>query len=139
MTSASLGFSVCEVGSWDPQGGEKQWDRGADPLHVLDPAVGLSCGVPQPSVLVRICCCQRSWVLLGLGGGPGASSPLTVLPSPVHRPRGPWPGGVLPAPSWAPLAGKGVAGILGPARLASLAPFVQRSGHTLIAGAGARA
>ena len=36
---------------------------------------------------------------------------------------------VLPAPSWAPLSGMGVAGIVGPAWLASLAPFVQSSGH----------
>lgn len=99
---------------------------------------------PQPSVLVRICYHQKSWVPLGLswGGGGGCRSqfsadcPAFIGARAVGTPA--WCN-VLPAPSWAAFSGVGVAGIVGPAQLASLAPFVQSSGHILIAGAGARA
>ena len=79
--------------------------RCTDPLHALDPEVVLSCGVPQPSVLVRICYCQRSWVLLSLSRGPGAGSQFsTDYPAfaSAQAARGPWPGAVscqlLPGP-----------------------------------------
>ena len=88
---------------------------------------------PQPSVLVRICYHQKSWVPLGLswGGGGGCRSqfsadcPAFIGARAVGTPA--WCN-VLPAPSWAAFSGVGVAGIVGPAQLASLAPFVQSSG-----------
>lgn len=102
------------------------------------------CPLPALGFLGGICYCQRIWVLLGLSGGGAPVLPGEQFPCPASAGcSGPGDPGLILCPASSFLgscrAAAGTVVIVGPPRLASLAPFVQSPGHILVTGASARA
>lgn len=93
-----------------------------------------------PLVFVGIPCCQRIWVLLGLGWGREPFTPACAAFTRLMGLRDPGLTQHHANFSLGPcLTGVGMVVIVGPPWLALLAPFVQSSGHILVTGASARA